>query len=47
MPCDEVRLELALVVFVERPADDLLDLSVVQIDTRAEKGPAARMCHLE
>ena len=37
MPCDKVCLELTLVVFVERAADDLLDLAVVQVDARSER----------
>ena len=47
MPCDEIRLELTLVVFVERAADDLLDLPVMQVDARPEKRPAARWGHCE
>ena len=39
MPCNKVCLELTLVVFVERAADDLLDLAVVQVDA----GPKERV----
>ena len=47
MPCDKVCLELTLVIFVERAADDLLDLPVVQVNARPEERPAARLGHHE
>lgn len=38
-----LALELSLALLVlERPADDLLDDTVVQVDTRSEQGPPLR-----
>ena len=45
MPCDKVCLELTLVVFVERAADDLLHLTIVQVDAWAEERSAACLRH--
>ncbi len=45
MPCDEVRLQPARVVLVQRAADDLLHLAVVEVDARPEERPALSVGH--